>query len=163
MQHKIKYLPTLLDRLLDDEPKKIHEAHDTFHFDSRKMRAIVQRDLSVLLNSANIENKLIEHRHDAAMGSVVNYGVAPLTGGWANAHSWVRIEKAVRNAILRFEPRILPQTLIIRTLLDKTQPARYGVILFEIRALLHWEPNPIDLCIKGSWDTETESMALDKE
>lgn len=160
MGHKIKYLPTLLDRLLDDEPKNQREPYDAFHFDSRTMRALVQRDLLAILNNANIEDRLDERRHAAVADSVMNYGVAPMTGGWSNSHSWARIEAAVRNAILRFEPRIIPQSLVVRPLHDKNNPSRYGVILFEIRALIFWDPHPIDLCFNAAFDAETQAMRL---
>ncbi|UYU31317.1 type VI secretion system baseplate subunit TssE [Siccibacter colletis] len=155
MGQKIKYLPTLLDRLLDDEPKKQQEAWDAFHFNSRTMRAIVQRDLLAMLNNTNIEDQLDEHRHHAVAESVMNYGVAAMTGGWSHAQSWTRIEATIRRAILRFEPRIIAQSLLVRPVLDKDNPSRYGVILFEIRGLIHWEPRPIDLCFQAAWDTET--------
>ncbi|MDY0969899.1 type VI secretion system baseplate subunit TssE [Siccibacter turicensis] len=160
MGQKIKYLPTLLDRLLDDEPKSRREAPDKFHFDSRTMRAIVLRDVLAILNNTNIDDRLDEHRHKAVAGSVLNYGVSAVTGGWSNAHSWARIEAAVRNALTRFEPRIVPESLVVRPLLDKSNPSRYGVILFEIRALIYWEPWPVDLCFQGSWDSENQAIRL---
>jgi len=160
MGQKINYLPTLLDRLLDDEPKSLREPHDQFHFNSRTMRSIVQRDLLAILNNTNIEDGLDDYRHAAVAESVMNYGVAPVTGGWSHSHAWSRIESAVRRAIIRFEPRILPQSLMVRPLYDKNQPSRYGVILFEIRALIHWEPRPIDLCFSAAYDAETQAMRL---
>lgn len=160
MGHKISYLPTLLDRLLDDEPKNLREPHDQFHFNSRTMRSIVQRDLLAILNSTNIEDGLDDHRHAAVAESVMNYGVAPVTGGWSHSHSWTRIESAVRRAILRFEPRIMPQSLVVRPQHDKNNPSRYGVILFEIRGLIYWEPHPIDLCVNAAYDAETQAMRL---
>ncbi|WP_158781103.1 type VI secretion system baseplate subunit TssE [Pantoea sp. BAV 3049] len=160
MDKKQHYLPTLFERLLDDEPKKQLENYDAFHFDGRKMRAIVQQDISSLLNNTNIEDRLDEHRHKAVCSSVMNYGIGALAGRYANHHNWNIIEKNIRNAILRFESRIIPESLLVRPLIDKDHPGKNGMVIFEIRGLIEWHPNPIDLCVSGVYDVETSKVDL---
>ncbi|EXU76621.1 MULTISPECIES: type VI secretion system baseplate subunit TssE [Erwinia] len=160
MEKKLHYLPTLFERLLDDEPQKSQEAHDAFYFDARKMRAVVQNDIASLLNNTNIEDRLDEHRHKAVCGSVMNYGIAPFSGQYANHHNWNIIEKSIRNALLRFESRIIPESLLVRPLTDKDLLGKNGQVLFEIRGLIEWHPQPIDLCINGAYDVETAKVDL---
>lgn len=53
---KQEYLPTLLYRLQDDEPKSIHDRQAPV--DSRTMRYLVQKDIADLLNHTIIGVKL---------------------------------------------------------------------------------------------------------
>ncbi|MBV4367398.1 type VI secretion system baseplate subunit TssE [Erwinia phyllosphaerae] len=154
------FTPTLLERLLDYEPKKQHESYDAVYIDARQMRALVQKDIACLLNSANLEELLDEDKHGLVMASVINYGVAPLVGKYSHHHNWSIIEKNIRNALLRFEPRIIPETLLVRPWPDKEHAGKNSQILFEIRGLIRWQPHPIDLSLNGSYDAETAKVAL---
>lgn len=159
MERKQSFSPTLLERLLDDEPKKKRESYDACYVSAKELRAIVQKDIACLLNSTNLEEQLDEARHGALMGSVFNYGVAPLTGKYAGHHSWHIIEKNIRNALLRFEPRIIPETLLVRPVTEKAA-GQNGLVLFEIGGLINWQPQPVDLSLKGAYDAETAKVAL---
>lgn len=160
MDKKRPYLPTLLDRLLDDEPKKQLESYDACFVDAKTMRRLVQRDITAILNTTNIEDQLDEKRHVQVSGSVMNYGVAAITGSYGGADNTASMEKRIRSALLRFEPRLIPESLLVRLLTGKDEPSRGGLILFEIRALIYWDPRPIDLCVNGIYDRETEQIAL---
>ncbi|CFU86186.1 ImpA family type VI secretion-associated protein [Yersinia pseudotuberculosis] len=61
-----------------------------------------------------------------------------------------------RDAIIRFEPRIMAESLVVSQQLQ----ARNGIIQFEIRGLIKWNPHPIDLCIEGAYDVETDNAEL---
>lgn len=160
MEKQQHFLPTLFERLLDNEPKKQQESFDAFYFDARTMRSVVQKDISYLLNNTNIEDRLDEHRHNAVCDSVINYGIAPFSGKYANHHNWNVIEKSIRKALLRFESRIIPESLLVRPLSDKDVLGKNGIVLFEIRGLIEWHPHPIDLCINGAYDIETAKVDL---
>lgn len=155
---KGQYAPALLERLQDDEPKSQHDSIRSV--DSKLMRQLVRRDIADLMNHSNIEDALDVHQHALIMASVLNYGVPALIGAQDNHHNWNVIEKAIRETILRFEPRIVPETLLVRSLQDRDTMARYGTIAFEIRGLIYWHPQPIDLCISGRYDFEAESVEL---
>ncbi|MTD28158.1 type VI secretion system baseplate subunit TssE [Erwinia sorbitola] len=160
MERKRQFLPTLLERLQDDEPKQSRESYDAFFFDSRMMRSIIQKDLATMLNNTNIEESLDENKHQQVAESVVNYGVRALVGNHASQHKWHAIEMNIRTAILRFESRIIPESLVVRSLLSEDHPSRNGMILFEIRGLIDWSPHPIDLCFHGHYDIETSHTEL---
>ncbi|MGD8205150.1 type VI secretion system baseplate subunit TssE [Pantoea sp. FN0305] len=156
--NKRQYLPILLERLQDDEPRSPHDRVRSI--DIRKMRSIVQKDITDLINHTNIEDTLNERQHKLVMESVLNYGVSPLIGNMENHRNWNVIEKTIRDAILRFEPRIIPETFLVRSLQDKDGLARHAVVLFEIRAMIYWQPRPIDLCMNGHYDFESEKVDL---
>lgn len=157
MERKKPFAPVLLDRLLDEEPKARQEAPEASFIGARRYRQLVLRDIDVLLNNTNIEALIDPVRHPAVAGSVINHGLAPLTGKYATPHSWTIVEQAIRNALLRFEPRLIPQSLVVR---PKRQKASGTTLPFEIAGLLYWQPEPLELMINGSYDTETDKTTL---
>jgi len=42
------------------------------------------------------------------------------------------LEQAIRKAIIRFEPCIIPETLLVRSLQEREEMARHAIITFEI-------------------------------
>lgn len=52
-----------------------------------------------------------------------------LVGLYAVPHNWATIERIIREAIIRFEPRIMAESLVVSQQLQ----ARNGIIQFEIR------------------------------
>ncbi|MGE9551458.1 type VI secretion system baseplate subunit TssE [Erwinia amylovora] len=162
MDNKIQFPPTLLDRLIDEEPRRTVESFDKFFFTSRDIRSIVQRDLSDLLNCTNVERGLNDDKYKAIKGSVINYGVCSLAGGYPDVHRMKYFESSIRTSILRFETRIIPESLFVRHIVSGNEPMRNGVILFEIRGLIYWEPHPIDFHAKYGYDTEVEKVTLSR-
>jgi Uncharacterized protein conserved in bacteria, COG3518 len=153
-----RYLPTLLERLQDDEPKSPHDRARPV--DIKTIRQLVQKDIADLINHINIEDTLDEQRYKAVTESVLNYGIPALIGSQKDRNNWHIIEQAVRKAIIRFEPRIIPETLLVRSLQEGEGIARHAVIMFEIRGLIDWQPHPIDLCMNGRYDMESEKVDL---
>lgn len=155
-----EYLPTLFHRLMDDAPQQRKEAPSAYAPTRRQIRDMVQRDLVYLLNTANQQDRIDVRRHPAVVSATVNYGVPPLTGGYASEQRWVQVEQAIRIAILRFEPRIAPQSLQVRPLVHGDDRAHYNVLVFEISGLLHLEPYPLEFTVQSSVDLETRQMTL---
>lgn len=153
-----RYLPTLLERLQDDEPKSSHDRARPV--DVKTIRQLVQKDIADLINHTNIEDTLNEQRYKAVTESVLNYGIPALIGRHENRNNWQVIEQAIRKAIIRFEPRIIPETLLVRSLQEKENMTRHAVIAFEIRGLIDWQPNPVNLCMNGRYDMESEKVDL---
>lgn len=72
--------PSLLDRLTDNEPGEMNETKDARVIDISRLREIIQRDLSWLLNSTNIESSLDVAAFPNITKSVVNYGLKEVSG-----------------------------------------------------------------------------------
>lgn len=154
------WMPCLFERLLDDEPRKQVEAWDRHHCDMRMMRQIVQRNITQILNTANIERQLHPQRHRYVAQSVINYGIGPLVGGYSTPHNWSDLETMIRQALIRFEPRLIPETILISLIGDRQSPACNGIIKFEIRGKVWWQPQPFDLAVGARYDIETDSATL---
>lgn len=157
-----KYLPTLFDRLQDHAPSKIAEDPEAYAFNSEQMRAIVQRDLIYLLNTTNLHEQLSTVHFPQIVNSTVNYGVPPLAGGYLSDRKWMDIEKIIRWSIETFEPRLIPDSLMVSPLLKDGANDRYNVLLFEIKGLLFMEPYPMEFMVQSSVDLETNRFNLHK-
>src|ERR1700712_3223018 len=101
--------PSLLDRLIDDEPGRATEARENRASSLQRLRDNVLRDLNWLFNATQSS---IEFEGDALLsGSVINYGLPPLAGRPASQYNLHELAQVLRDVILRFEPRIIPHTL----------------------------------------------------
>ncbi|TKC89373.1 type VI secretion system baseplate subunit TssE [Trinickia terrae] len=157
---KQAYLPSLLDRLMDDEPQRKSERPDAYAPDHEGMRRIVQRDLSLLLNTTNLDDEIDMSSYPAAAASAVNYGIPALSGSYLTDRNWESIEKLIRLAITRFEPRLIPESLRIRPINSK-EPMRYNKLMFEIQGLMQWSPYPLEFRIQSLFDVEMNKVTLD--
>lgn len=152
------YLPTLLQRLQNDEPKNAHELPTSI--DTYRMQSLIKKAIVELINHTNIEDELNAQSHMLIMNSVINYGIPAFIGVSGSRKDWIIIEKQVREAILRFEPRIIPETLLVRSVQDGNNIGRHAVITLEIRGVIYWPHKNIDLCISGEYDVDAEKFNL---
>lgn len=156
-------LPTLFDRLRDDEPLRSSEAPGEYTVTRTQMRQIIQRDLAFLLNTMNMEDLLDRGRHAEAAASTINYGVPPLAGSYLSEHKWADIEQRLRRAIFDFEPRLMQETLQIVPLMKEGAERQYNVLLFEIRGAIRMDPYPMTFMVQSSVDLETNRMSINEK
>ncbi len=70
------------------------------------------------------------------------------------------LARAIREAILTFEPRILPATLQIRTLLEAGDLDHHNVIGVEIHGQLWAQPVPLEFLVRTEFDLETGKVQI---
>lgn len=155
-----RYLPTLFDRLFDDAPSERSESPDAYTTSRAQMRHIIQRDLAYLLNTTNQSDLFDGKKHAQAASSSVNYGVPPLAGGYLSEKKWVDIETMIRQAIQNFEPRLMPESLVVRPLLKDPANAHYNVLTFEISGFIQMQPYPMEFIVQSAVDLETNRIEL---
>ncbi len=153
-------LPTLFDRLRDDVPLRKTEAPGEYTVSQQQMRDIIQRDLAYLLNTANMEDLIDRKKFPDAAASTVNFGVPVLAGSYLSAHKWEKIEALIRRAVEDFEPRLVPETLIVTPLQKNESVNHYNVLLFEIRGQIHMDPYPMAFTVQSSVDLETNRISI---
>lgn len=153
-------LPTLFDRLRDEAPSRREEQPAEYTVTPSQMRDIVQRDLAFLLNTTNAEDLIDRERHGDAASSTVNFGVPPLAGSYLSERRWADIERIIRRAITDYEPRLLPETVIVRPLMKEGASEDYNVLLFEIQAMINLRPYPLEFTVQSSVDLETNRMSV---
>ncbi|NPT38354.1 type VI secretion system baseplate subunit TssE [Paraburkholderia xenovorans] len=100
-------LPTLFDRLRDDAPHRQTEVPGEYAVTRTQLRDIIQRDLAYLLNATNLGDLIDPQRYPLVAASTVNFGVPPLAGAFMASRKWADIEKTIKDAIGRFEPRLI--------------------------------------------------------
>ncbi|MGE5152369.1 MAG: type VI secretion system baseplate subunit TssE, partial [Rhodospirillaceae bacterium] len=108
--------PALLDRLTDEEPDMKLEPRVQRVISKRQMRQAVLRDLAWLFNCTRLDAHMDAAAFPNARRSVINFGLPALAGETATSVDIADLERGIRQAILDFEPRILPGTLQVRAL-----------------------------------------------
>ena len=153
--------PSLLDRLIDDDPGSVQEPVERRVLSRSQMRAAVLRDLTALLNCTRLsdrDNLLAAAVH--AGNSVLNYGVPSISGVTAASIEVSVIVRAVRGAIIRFEPRILPDSLVVSAILDDSTLDWHNLVSLKISGLLWAQPVPLEMLIRTTLDLETGQVEL---
>ena len=147
-------LPCLLDRLVDEDPNTKEEAWRRRTVSADEYRAAVLRDLRWLLNSpSHLPHEDICQFPQVAR-SVLNYGTRDLAGVTSDNIDAYELEQQFRNAIINFEPRIIPDSLQVR-LVHGQQSNDFAHIGFEIKGELWALPNPERIFFRTDIDLET--------
>ena len=152
--------PALLDRLTDEEPTKRVEAPEAATMTRTRLRHAVLRDLAWLLNATNIEAEVDLASFPAVRRSVVNFGVEALSGRRVADIDWQELENAIKDAIVAFEPRVLPSTIEVRGITTTSSLDHHNVLSFEIRGQLWSLPYPLELLLRTNLDLESGQVVL---
>ncbi|WKB55663.1 type VI secretion system baseplate subunit TssE [Eleftheria terrae] len=168
--------PSLLDRLIGaDAP---HDGADRT-LSRRQLREVVARDLVWLLNATRPEPPQEddpwaagpampsgggEHRrrwHEAshARASVLNFGLPAMTGASQGAVDRRRLQRELAEAIRRFEPRLIPETLEV-AVEGAASERSHSQLRLVIKGQLWCEPVPLDLWLAAELDLETGHARL---
>jgi type VI secretion system protein ImpF len=154
--------PALLDRLTDDDPTSRVEPVEARTIHRNRLREMVLRDLSWIFN-CNAPGEAFEWggmQH--ARNSVLNYGLVPLSGTSASGIDTRQLQQRVRQAILDFEPRILPQTLEVEIVVSGEQMEHHNQIGFRISGQLWAQPVPLELLLHTDIDLETGRVSVNE-
>lgn len=156
---KERLQPSLLDRLTDDEPDRQQEAREKRVLSMRKLRQSVQRDLAWLLNSGDLGTVQDLEDYPLVSHSVVNYGLPDLAGQAASGLDLPAIERMLRQAIWDFEPRILRNTVKVRSVVADDQMNR-NAVAFEIEGDLWAQPVPLHLLMRTEVDLDSGTFSI---
>ena len=144
--------PSLLDRLVDHAPGEKRESDDKRTLTRQALRAAVLRDLAWLFNATG--QALDERRFPHAARSVLNYGLPMLSGQFTSSIQRVSMEQALKNAIVQFEPRILPRTLEVELIMEGSSLESHNCIGLLIKGMLWAQPVPLEFLLRSRIDLE---------
>lgn len=131
-------VPTILDRLLDDNPERQKDPPMSSGYVLRELKKSVRRDMENLLNTRYRCNDIPASLPELET-SLVNYGIPDFTGAsFANEEDRKELRRLIERIIRRFEPRFKEVTVH----LDTRSGNRDRVIRFRIDGLLHADPAP---------------------
>lgn len=152
--------PALLDRLTDEEPEKKLEPREQRVLSKSRLRQAVLRDLAWLFNTTRLETGSDLGKAPYARHSVINFGLPAFSGVAASSLDVTDLTKAIRQAILDFEPRILPPTLQVRAVMEAGALDHHNVIGVEIHGQLWAQPVPLELLVRTEIDLETGKVEI---
>ena len=151
--------PSLLDRLTDDAPESKEETREKRVLNLTQLRAGVLRDVAWLLNTVHLEATQNLSIFPEVMSSTVNFGIPDMAGTTAAGRNALALERAVHQAIVNFEPRILSDTLKVTVRIEPEQMNRHSM-LFIIEGKLWAQPVPLSVYLKSELDLETGTVTI---
>jgi type VI secretion system protein ImpF len=152
--------PAVLDRLTDEEPDKKQEPREARVLSKSRMRQSVLRDLAWLFNATRLDAVADLTKVPNVRRSVLNFGLPAMSGKTASSLDVTNLTRAVRDAILTFEPRILPASLEIKTLIEAGALDHHNVIGVEIHGQLWAQPVPLEFLVRTDFDLETGKVRV---
>ena len=152
--------PSLLDRLTDDAPENASARGGSATLS--ELRKNVLRDLNWLFNTTRLLKSEELESWPQVRNSVLNYGLPPLSGVAASGVDVVQFERALKQAILDFEPRILPDSVSVKVLLDRQSLDHHNTLSLHIEGLLWAQPVPIELLLRTQLDLESGQSRVDE-
>jgi type VI secretion system protein ImpF len=151
--------PALLDRITDETRGESAPGEDRRVMSKAQLRQAVLRDLAWLFNSVQPMGAAAAGYPEVAV-SVLNFGLPPLSGQLASSVDVSILARAIRDAILRFEPRILADTLQVVALEAGSVLDTHNVIEFEIRGHLWSQPVPLEILLRTQLDLEAGQVEV---
>jgi type VI secretion system protein ImpF len=152
----------LLDRVVMLEQRRRFESREQRVMSLERLKQSVLRDLSWLLNTEYLEAVYALDGFPEVRSSVLNYGIPSIVGlTITDLNDSMRggLAKTLRDAIVRFEPRLDPDSIVVRTHADKEQMDG-RLLTFEIEAELLAEPAPLRLLLTSVVDLENGHATL---
>ncbi len=143
--------PSLLDRLIDDDPGKKAEGRDNRATSTAKLREAVLRDMNWLFNSTQSSDDLSDYPE--IRRSVLNYGLPAISGQPASSLDLVDVARALREALIYFEPRLVPHT--VRVFAEPDIESKHNVISFRMEAQMWAQPIPLEIFMRTDVDLES--------
>lgn len=159
-----RLLPCLLDRLTDEAPGCQVEPAESGLASQSRLRAAVLRDLGWLMNATRPGAAESLEAWPEARRSVLNYGLPALGGQTSSTLDLQALERAIREAILRFEPRLLADTLEVEAdaeaLFQQHGLDGHNWVSLRISGQIRAQPMPLELLLRTEWDLETGQVSL---
>lgn len=124
----IGFVPSILDRLLDDEPKNSSDATDAKRVNIFLFKAALARDLECLLNSRCIDVDALIDQYPLAKNSVIGYGIQDLSSlSLLDPSHRAFLRDQIRKTIERFEPRLNRIRVTLETNQNNERKLRFRV------------------------------------
>ena len=143
--------PSLLDRLIDDDPSKKSEPRDNRASSTSRLREAVLRDLNWLFNATQSSDDLNDFPE--VRRSVLNYGLPAVSGRPASSLDLTELARALREALIHFEPRLVPHT--VRVYAEPKMEGSHNVISFRMEGQLWAQPIPLEIYMRTDMDLES--------
>ena len=152
---KTKNSISIFDRLIEE-----HHVDGVNGVDNHKLKQIVIRDLLFLLYIPSFHYSKNDAQPVEYEKSVINYGIEPISGKRVAEIDWSHVERNIKQAILYFEPRILPSNLEVNCILGMDIKAKYNQMNIEVKGFIKSTPFPERFVLHTNLDVETGYFKL---
>lgn len=151
-----KLRPSVLDRLLDDEPHLSSEKDPGQHQYVRQLRDSLRRDLENLLNARRYLSSLPEDLYEAEK-SLLNYGLPDLaTVNIIDAKKRGEFAERLQKTLLEFEPRFKSVKVTYIDAADSNDRTLH----FRIDAVVYAEPQPEIIVFDSILESVTRMVSV---
>jgi len=153
-----RIVPSVLDRLLDDDPEQSQERPRTPAQEIRDLRDSVMRDVGNILNT-----RRRWPAPDPALGeltpSLADYGIPDFTGAdLSGPRALEEFREAMETALRRYEPRFKT----VRVEVQRGGDEGDRTLRFRIDALLHADPAPESIVFDSIVDPVTGGFEVEE-
>ncbi len=149
-------VPSVFDRLLDDEPEKSRELPKSRHQVMRELKLSVRRDLENLLNT-RWRCSAWPPNMDELDRSLVNYGLPDFTGtNMSSPANREHLRRIVEQVVRRYEPRFKSIRIELLQNADETDRS----LRLRIDALLYAEPAPEPVVFDSQIESGSNSFEI---
>lgn len=139
------------------KPNRAIEPAERRLISMRRLRELVQRDLSWLLNTSSLESTEDLDHYPEVRRSVLNFGLPSLSGRTASGIDAAQAARVLAEALRAFEPR-LTRITVTPELSGERMDA--GALTFKIEAELWGHPTPQYLQLRTRLDVESGDASL---
>lgn len=151
-----KLRPSILDRLLDDEPHNQAEHDPGQHQLIRQLRNSVRRDLESLLNTRYHVTSPPDELHEVEH-SLLNYGLPDLaTINITDARKRDEFTAALQKTLAEYEPRF--KSVKVSYVDNKDETDR--TLRFRIEAVIYADPLPQVVVFDSILETVTRTVSI---
>ena len=151
-----KLRPSILDRLLDDDPGAKSEADPGHHHYVRHLRDSLRRDLENLLNARRYLASLPSDLYEAEK-SLLNYGLPDLaTVNIVDAKKRGEFAERLQKTLLEFEPRFKSVKVSYVDAADSNDRTLH----FRIDAIVYAEPQPEVIVFDSALESVTRMVSV---
>ncbi len=119
----------------------------------------VKRDLVWLMNCCGLSAGTDLEEYPEVERSVLNFGLPDLTGTTVSNLNVEGLERALRQVLQEFEPRILKNSVHVRLVPDE-EKMNHNALVLEIEGLLWAQPTPLQILLKTELDLDTGEVKL---
>ncbi len=154
----VRVTASVLDRLLDFEPKASQDAPKSRSKSLRELKQSVRRDLEWLFNTRSYIGE-IDEKLEETPNSVVAFGLPDFTGISVRSHLELKsLRQSIETAIKNYEPRFLDVKVTLEPINNSDR-----ILNFKVEAFLNIEPSPepivFDTVLElGSGDFEVKEL-----
>lgn len=156
---RIALQASLLDRLTDDAPTSRVEARDRRAVTIEGIRQSVKRDLSWLMNSVNLDSSQSLDDWPGVKAAVVNFGIPSLSGLALSGIEPGKLERALRDALIAFEPRLLGRSLRVSLDIHEDEMSA-AAVSFLIDGELYATPEPERIRLRTQLDLDLGTVTV---